>query len=189
VLKSIRSWSFFVSVLLFSVIVFFIISGMYLKYLIIPIKFIRRSLEKLIKDRHILKYEGMNDNTHKSYPMQELATSGLTLYRNKETKKLEEMLSFLKKIIIMKNTTGNYDFKDRAKIYEHFLGFLNFLEEKDYYHQCLLIIAYSKFKNNKFSESYESLADIIKSTEAEQIKLLQKNDRLEHELINLHTKK
>jgi hypothetical protein len=159
---------------------------MYVKFLVHPIKFIRRSLEKLIKDRHILQYEGY---TGRNLPMQELTSSGLTFYRNKETKKLEELLVFLKKIIIMKNTNGNYDFKDRAKIYEHFLGFLNFLEEKDYYHQCLLIIAYSKYKNNKFSESFESLADIIKSTEGEQIKILQKNDRLEHELMNVHNKK
>jgi hypothetical protein len=161
---------------------------MYIKFLLLPIKFIRRSLEKLIKDRHILQYEGIAEQ-NRTLQMREFNTSGLTCYRNKETKKLEELLVFLKKIIIMKNTSGNYDFKDRANIYEHFLGFLNFLEEKDYYHQCLLIIAYSQYKNNKFSESYESLADIIRSNESEQFKILQKNDRLEHELMNVHNKK
>jgi hypothetical protein len=192
VLKSVRSWSFFVSLLLFSVIVFFILSGMYVKFLVIPIKFIRRNLERLIKDRHILQYEGsiISENGRPNF-LKEVPSSGLSLYRNRETKKLEELLAFLTKIIMMKNTTaeGNFDYKDRAKIYEHFLGFLNFLEEKDYYHQCLLIIAYSKFKNNKFTESFDSLSDIVKSTEIEQHKILQKNDRLEHDLINIHGKK
>lgn len=53
ILKCIRSWFFFVSLLLFATIVYFILCEIYVNYLVTPIKYIRKNLEKLIKDRNV----------------------------------------------------------------------------------------------------------------------------------------
>jgi hypothetical protein len=109
----------------------------------------------------------------------------LTLYRNKETKKLEDLLNFLKKIVMMKQAHGNTDFKVQSKIYTKFLAFLDTLEEKEHYRQCLLIIAYSKYKDKSFKDAYEALDILKKSTEMEEAELIAKNDSLEQKIINL----
>ncbi len=111
------------------------------------------------------------------------------LYRNLETKKLEEMLIFLKKIIEMKNATGKINFKDRSKIYKRFEEFLSKLDDKDHYRQCLFIIAYSKYKDNNFKEACENLDKILKSTEIEEKEILKSNDSLEQKIINLPSQK
>lgn len=85
----------------------------------------------------------------------------------------------------MKQAHGNTDFKVQSKIYTKFLGFLGNLEEKEHYRQCLLIIAYSKYKDNSFSDAYEALEILKKSTELEEAELLGKNDSLEQKIINL----
>ena len=110
--------------------------------------------------------------------------SELNLYRNKETKKLEDLLNFLKKIITMKQAHGNTDFKVQSKIYTKFSGFLDSLKDKEHYRQCLLIIVYSKYKDKNFNDAYEKLEDLKKSTEAEEGELI-KNDILEQKIINL----
>jgi hypothetical protein len=109
----------------------------------------------------------------------------LTLYRNKETKKLEDLLNFLKKIVLMKQAHGNTDFKVQSKIYTKFLAFLDTLEQKENYRQCLLIIAYSKYKDKNFNDAYDALDILKKSTETEEAELLAKNDSLEQKIINL----
>ena len=78
----------------------------------------------------------------------------LSLYRNLETQKLEDLLNFLKKIVIMKQAHGHTDYKVKSKIYAKFLS--DAFEQK-YYRQCLFIIAYSKYKDQAFSEAYHSL--------------------------------
>ena len=124
--------------------------------------------------------------TSRKDPIQSEIKSGeLNLYRNKETKKLEDLLIFLKKIVIMKQAHGNTDFKVQSKIYTKFLVFLGALEEKDHYRQCLLIIAYSKYKDKSFNDAYEALEILKKSTEIEENDLLSKNDTLEQKIINL----
>ena len=85
----------------------------------------------------------------------------------------------------MKQAHGNTDFKVQSKIYTKFLGFLDTLEEKEHYRQCLLIIAYSKYKDKRFGDAYEALDILKKSTELEEADLLGKNDSLEQKIINL----
>jgi len=53
ILKCIRSWFFFVSLLLLATIIYFILCEIFVKYLIVPIKNIRTYLEKLIKERNV----------------------------------------------------------------------------------------------------------------------------------------
>lgn len=191
VLKCVRSWFFFISLLLFATIVYFILCEIYVKYLLNPIKDIRANLEKIIKDRgtgddsidqQLSKKGNEDDNFRIEGPGTELR-----LFRNKETRKLEGLLNFLKKILIMKQAHGNTDFKVQSKIYKTFLGFLDNLKEKDHYRQCLFIIAYSNYKDKNFSEAYEYLEILKKSTENEENEILSKIEHLEQKIINLPT--
>jgi hypothetical protein len=86
---------------------------------------------------------------------------------------------------MMKQAHGNTDFKVQSKIYAKFLGFLDALEQKEHHRQCLLIIAYSKYKDKSFADAYDRLDTLKKITEQEESELLGKNDNLEQKIINL----
>lgn len=85
----------------------------------------------------------------------------------------------------MSNAHNKVNFRDRSKIYKKFLSFLDTLEEKEHWRQCLYIIAYSKYKEEKFSAAYDHLNTLISSIEQEEFLLLSKNDSLEQKIINL----
>ena len=84
----------------------------------------------------------------------------------------------------MKNAQGKYDFKEKSKIYKKFLKDSN-KTDKEHYRQCLLIIAYSKYKNSEYDKAYKNLERLFKDTEAEEEAILGKNESLEQKLINL----
>ncbi len=109
-------------------------------------------------------------------------TNELSLYRNLETQKLEDLLNFLKKIVIMKQAHGYTDYKVKSKIYAKFLT--DAFEQK-HYRQCLFIIAYSKYKDQSFSDAYHSLNLLKRYISQEEADLLSKNDNLEQKIINL----
>lgn len=106
----------------------------------------------------------------------------LSLYRNLETQKLEDLLNFLRKIVIMKQANGYTDYKVKSKIYAKFLT--DAFEQK-HYRQCLFIIAYSKYKDQSYSDAYHTLSMLKKYTAQEEADLLSKNDNLEQKIINL----
>jgi hypothetical protein len=85
----------------------------------------------------------------------------------------------------MKGAHGKRDFKDQSNIYRTFLEFLKDLKERDYYRQCLLIIAYSNYKDKNFSDAYEFLQTLKVSTENEETEMLSKSEHLEQKVINL----
>ena len=53
IMKCVRSWFFFLSLLLLTTIIYFIICEIYVKFLIVPIKDVRAKLEKMIKERNV----------------------------------------------------------------------------------------------------------------------------------------
>ena len=95
------------------------------------------------------------------------------------------MIDNLKKIIIMKNTEGKFDFKEKSKIYKKFLK--DTKNDKEHYRQCLLIIAYSKYRDSDYEKAYKNLEKLFKNTEAEEEEILGKNESYEQKLINLPT--
>jgi hypothetical protein len=105
------------------------------------------------------------------------------IFTNLETKKLEDMIENLKKIILMKNAQGKYDFKEKSKIYKKFLK--DTRNDKEHFRQCLLIIAYSKYRNSEYEKAYKNLEKLLKNTEAEEEEILSKNESYEQKLINL----
>jgi len=82
----------------------------------------------------------------------------------------------------MKQAHGHTDYKVKSKIYAKFLS--DAFDQK-YYRQCLFIIAYSKYKDQAFSDAYHSLNLLKKFTSQEEADLLSKNDNLEQKIINL----
>lgn len=93
------------------------------------------------------------------------------------------MIENLKKIILMKNAQGRYDFKEKSKIYKKFLK--DTKSDKDHYRQCLLIIAYSKYKNSEYDKAYKNLEKLFKNTEAEEEEIMGKNESYEQKLLGL----
>jgi hypothetical protein len=85
----------------------------------------------------------------------------------------------------MKHAHGHTDFTVQSKIFTKFLGFLDTFEEKEHYRQCLLIIAYSKYKDNSFEDAYDALDTLKKCTDQEENELYGKNDSLQQKIINL----
>ncbi len=109
----------------------------------------------------------------------------------------------------MKHAHGTADYKEQSKIYSKFLANLSDSngdknkdkdkdkdkedkdKNKDHYRQCLLIIAYSKYKEQNgvfqqnFQDAYNNLDNIKKSTEQEENDLIGKNENLEQKIINI----
>ena len=87
----------------------------------------------------------------------------------------------------MKNAQGRYDFKEKSKIYKKFLNDTNKDKphDKEHYRQCLLIIAYSKYRNSEYDKAYKNLEKLFKDTESEEETILSKNESYEQKLINL----
>ena len=94
------------------------------------------------------------------------------------------MIENLKKIILMKNNQVKFDFKEKSKIYKKFLKD-SIKSDKEHYRQCLLIIAYSKYKNSEYEKAYKNLERLFRDTEAEEEMILGKNDSFDQKLINL----
>lgn len=218
VLKLIRSYFLFSSSILFFIVLFFISMEIVTKYLIEPLKRVKKLMLKLIRD-HGFSSEDLEDevidkvnplgfitgvlggNQDESTNTPNIKINNLNirgqkkveedeedkdfgLYCNIETFHLEELLNFLKKIIMMK-TSGNVDYKERSKIYEKFLDFLDDLNEREYYRQCLTIIAYSKYQEELFEESLKHFKDLLTSTRHDEKEILNKNEQLEQKITNL----
>lgn len=219
-MKLTKSYFLFTGVILFMVILFFISMEIVAKYLIEPVKQIKKLLLKLIRDKSftnadveedekkskafeflsgVLKnYANFNGDNSLAISKELLNNNFInnevdydkedifTIFSNIETLQLEELLYFLKKIIMMKKS-GDIDYKEKSKIYMRFLDFLDELDERDYYRQCLTIIAYSKYQEQKFEESINFLKDLIISTNEDEKVVLLKNDQLETKMNSLTT--
>ena len=215
-LKLMRNYFLFSSSILFLVVLFYISMEIIAKYLIEPIKHVKKLMLKLIRDHGFSEEDLDSDQKINAFGFfagvigknispeenklklnQNLREFGnlrnnedndkedeLGLYANVETYELEELLNFLKKIIMMK-TSGNVDYKERSRIYNRFLSFLDDLEERDYYRQCLNIIAYSKYKEQKYDEALVNLKDLLESAKNDEKELLLKCDKFENKIIKL----
>lgn len=187
-LKTLRIFILSITISFIACVAYFVTITIYLKYLLQPVQQIRKLLEQLIRERNSSEYKvdhnfdlirEKDENDYNSEQNVEYC------YRNIETKNLEEMLIFLKKITLMKSTSVAIDYKERAKIYDKFLNFLEDLPNKSYLRQCNMIIAYSKYKENEYSQCYQALTKVYNEIIKEELAMIRNNEKIEHNLFNL----
>lgn len=162
----------------------FLLSIYYFKFLLLPLLVFKKSLEELIRERNDV---GKGDILEKRRISNDGSLNSSFEYKNKETKKLEEMIMFLKRILIMKNTSGSINYKERSKIYEKFLKFLNIKEDKKYYKRCHFLIAYSKFKDGDYDSSLEYFIKILEELQKDEEVYIKKNESLDHIILTANT--
>ena len=215
ILRTFRVWFFSIGLLLMSIVFFFTILIHFLRALLLPIKTYIVTIERLIKnkrtddldsnmliDNHneITNTESSNksneDNENYNRISQNIDFNNKNIhhlntmiYKNKETKIIEDTLVFLNKLLMLKNKEKeNYiNYEERANIYKKFLMFLDEEADKNLYKQCYLVIAYSKFKKLDYEEAYSDYKKILEKIDKEERFMVKSNDSIDHKLLNMMT--
>lgn len=137
-------------------------------------------LQDIVFNKNLINYKDENSNSIINF-------DSIHLFKNKETLKLEQLLKFLSKIIVIKSSNEN-SFNDKSILFEKFLNYLDDLNEKEYYRQCLFIISYSKFQEKKYLESIDFSYKLLYSIEKEEKIYNKKHENLDNKLITYYSK-
>ena len=187
VFKSLRFLFFFIAILILMFVIFFIIIQFIMNFLLNPIKFYQNNIEKLLDIKNDLNSN--NDNSkmdfenfkkflyeHNKQFIQNKNFLNKILsnqYTNLEMKELENVISFLQKILLIRNP--KIPFQQKIEFYQSISNEIPQNLKLELY-KCQIIIAQLYIKDKKFLNAKNELENLQKKIENEINEIKNKSD-------------